>query len=177
VLVATTVVVWVLVVWPSIRLGFRIKRAIFCGGLDLLHPLLNDPGELQWEWFTSAKVYDNPNSLWGELFREMTGRKQRQNIRQDFPEEDVYQAEDALYDALGRRKPGEVPIDMLLGFTPYLWFAFAVLDVIGLVQIVASGFDLPALYDIFPLLVMVLIPLVFPRLVVQAVRNYRLRSH
>jgi hypothetical protein len=48
VLVATAVVVWVLVVWPSICLGFRIKRAIFCGGRDLRHPLLFKREELQW---------------------------------------------------------------------------------------------------------------------------------
>src|SRR6266508_103831 len=113
VLVATAVVVWVLVVWPSIRLGFRIKRAIFCGGPDLRHPLFNEPGELQWEGFASGKVYDDAGKLWVDLFREAAGRKQQQTTRQAFPTSSVYQAEDALYHALGRRKPGEVPVDML----------------------------------------------------------------
>jgi hypothetical protein len=48
VLVASAVVVWIVLVWPSIRLGFRIKRAILYGGRDLRHPLWSTPGELQW---------------------------------------------------------------------------------------------------------------------------------
>jgi hypothetical protein len=176
VLVATAVVVWILVVWPSIRLGFRIKRAIFCGGRDLRHPLLNEPGELQWEGFASGKLYDDPDKLWVDLFREVTGRKQQQTTRQAFPEVNVYQAEDALYQTLGRHKPGEVPVDMLLGLAPYLWFAFSGLVVVGLVQTVASGFDVPASFWFF-LPVAVLIPVLPFQLVLQAVRNYRLRSH
>jgi hypothetical protein len=175
-LVATAVVIWLLVVWPSIRLGFRIKRAIFCGGRDLHHPLLFRPGELQWEGFASGKVYDDAEKLWVDLGRELTGRKQQQTARQAFPTSNVYQAEDALYHALGRRKPGEVPVDMLLGLAPYLWFAFSGLVVVGLVQIVASGFDVPASFW-FILLPAVLIPLLPFQLVLQAVRNYRMRSH
>jgi hypothetical protein len=175
-LVATAVVVWVLVVWPSIRLGFRIKRAIFCGGRDVRHPLWFRPGELQWEGFASGKVYDDAGKLWVDLFREVAGRKQQQTTRQAFPTSSVYQAEDALYHALGRRKPGEVPVDMLLGFAPYLWFAFSGLVVVGLVQTVASGFHVPISFW-FLIPVVVLIPAMPFQLVLQAVRNYRLRSH
>ena len=97
VLVATAVVVWVLLVWPSIRLGFRVKRAIFCGGRDLRHPLWSTPGEVQWEGFASAKVYDDAGRLWVDLWREVAGRKQRQTTRQAFPTSSVYRAEDAVY--------------------------------------------------------------------------------
>jgi hypothetical protein len=175
VLVATAVVVWVLVVWPSIRLGFRIKRAIFCGGQDLRHPFFNEPGELQWKGFATAKVYDDPGKLWVELFRELTGRKQKQDIRQAFPTSNVYQAENALYHALGRRKPGEVPIDILLTFPPYLWFAFSALVIFGLVQTVTSG-NVPTSFWFF-LLPTALLTLAPFQTILQAVRNYRSRSH
>jgi hypothetical protein len=65
---------------------------------------------------------------------------------------------------------------MLLGFAPYLWFAFSGLVVVGLVQTVASGFDVPASFW-FLIPVAVLIPAMPFQLVLQAVRNYRLRSH
>jgi hypothetical protein len=106
----------------------------------------------------------------------VTGRKRRQTTRHPFPTSSVYQAEDAVYHALGRRKPGEVPVDMLLGLAPYLWFAFSGLVVVGLVQTVASGFDVPASFWFF-VPVAVLIPAMPFQLVLQAVRNYRLRSH
>jgi hypothetical protein len=175
-LVATAVVVWVLLVWPSVRLGFRVKRAIFCGGRDLRHPLWSTPGEVQWEGFASAKVYDDAGRLWVDLLREVAGRKRRQTTRHPFPTSSVYQAEDAVYDALGRRKPGEVPVDMLLGLAPYLWFAFSGLVVLGLVRTVAGGFHVPASFWFF-IPVAVLIPAMPFQLVLQAVRNYRLRSH
>jgi hypothetical protein len=121
-------------------------------------------------------VYDDPSKLWVDLFREVAGRKQQQATRQAFPTSSVYQAEDALYHALGRRKPGEVPIDMLLAFAPYLWFAFSGLVVVALVQTVTSGFDVPApVWFVLP--VAVLIPFLPFQLVLQAVRNYRLRPH
>lgn len=175
-LVATAVVVWVLVVWPSIRLGFRLKRAVFCGGRDLHHPLWFSPGELRWLGFATAKVYDDAGKLWVELFREVTGRKQRQAGRHDLPTGSVYEAEDAVYQALGRRKPGEFPVDMLLGFPLYLWFAFAALVVIGLVETVASGFDVPASFWLLVPLAL-LIPMMPFQFVLQALRNYRLRPH
>jgi hypothetical protein len=57
VLGVTAGVLWLLILWPSIRLGFRIKRAIFAGSIDLQHPLGTDPGSLEWEGFPSADVY------------------------------------------------------------------------------------------------------------------------
>ncbi len=176
VLVVTALVVWVVVVWPSVRLGFRIKRAIFCGGRDLRHPLLFEPGELEWEGFASRKVYDDAGKLWADLFREVVGRKQKEPPRQAFPKINIYKAEDGVYHALGRRKPGEVPVDMLLGFAPYLWFVFSGLVVVGLVQTVVSGFDVPTSMWFF-LPVALLIPGMPFQLVLQAVRNYRLRPH
>jgi hypothetical protein len=175
VLVATAVLVWALVVWPSIRLGFRIKRAIFCGGRDLRHPFFNEAGELQWKGFATAKVYDEPDKLWVDLFRELTGRKQQQTPRQAFPTRNVYQAENAVYHALGRRKPGEVPIDMLLGFAPYLWCAFSALVVSLLVQTLTSG-NVPTSFWFF-LPWVALLSLAPVQVVLQAVRNYRFRSH
>jgi Flp pilus assembly protein TadB len=132
---------------------------------------------LQWEGYVTAKVNDDPHKLWRNPFRKRAGRKQQQTMQQQtilqaFPEEDVYEAEDALYTALGRqRKPSEVPIDMLLAFSPYLLTVLAVLDVIGLVQIVAGGFDV-SVDHLFGLLVMVLFPvLVFQIVVLQTVRT------
>lgn len=152
VLVETTVVIWVVVVWPSVRLGFRVKRAIFCGGKDIRHPLFNAPGGLQWKGFAN--------------------RTQQHGASQDFPK-NIYDAENALYRTLGRRKPSEVPIDMLLSLAPYLLFAVSALVVFGAVQTVAGG-DVPASFW-FELPVAVLI-VILPFLVfLQARSNYRLR--
>jgi hypothetical protein len=175
VLLATALVVWVLVVWPSIRLGFRIKRAIFCGGQDDRHPYFNDPGKLQWKGFATTKVYDDDRKLWVDLFRELTGRKQRQAPRQPFPSHNVYQAEDALYHVLGRRKRGEVPIDFLLSFVPYYWCAFSALVALSLVRTIATG-NAPISFWFF-LPFTALLCLAPFQIVLQGVRNYRLRPH
>jgi hypothetical protein len=176
-LVATALVLWLLVVWPSIRLGFRIKRAIFCGGRDLHHPIWYTLDELRWEGFASQKVYDDAGKLWVELFRELTGRKRQPTARRAFPTSNVYQAEDALYRALGgRRKPGEVPVDMLLGLALYLWFALSGLLVVGVVRAALSGFEIRA-SAWFVLFLAVMIPLLSFQLLLQAMRNYRLRPH
>jgi hypothetical protein len=96
VLGATAVAVWVLVVWPSIRLGFRVKRAIFTGGHDLWHPLLDDYRAVTWGGFGTP-----------------------------MPEIGVYAAEDAVYRILARRKPTEFPVDLALGIAPYLACAYS----------------------------------------------------
>jgi hypothetical protein len=168
--------VGVLVVWPSVRLGFRVKRAVFCGGRDLQHPFWYRPGELRWEGFAATKVYDDVGKLWIDLFRELIGRKQQQTPRRAFPTSNTYEAENAVYDALARRKPGEVPVDMLLGFPLYLWFAFAGLVVVWLIQTAAGGFDVPTVFW-FLLLALLLIPVMPFNFLLQAVRNYRQRWH
>ncbi len=99
VLAGTALALWLLVVWPSVRLGFRVKRVIFAGGSDLRHPLVNPDSDVEWEGFPEPKPSKGD------------GRK-------SFPRINVYEAEDRAYRALGRRKPAEVPVDMLLGLTP-----------------------------------------------------------
>lgn len=59
---------------------------------------------------------------------------------------------------------------------PYLWFVFSGLVVVGLIQTVASGFDVPIVFWFF-LPVLLLISVMPFNLWLQAVRNYRQRSH
>jgi hypothetical protein len=154
VFVETTVAIWVVVIWPSIRLGFRIKRATCCGGKDIRHPLGNAPGGLQWKGFAN--------------------RKQQHATWQVFPEKNIYDAENALYHTLGRRKPSEVPIDMLLSLAPYLLFAVSALVVFGAVQTVASG-DVPASFWFELPVAALIVILPFQVVFLQARRNYRSR--
>lgn len=48
VLSVSALLVYLLFVWPSVRLGFRVKRAIFSGGIDQAHPFLYRPGKAVW---------------------------------------------------------------------------------------------------------------------------------
>lgn len=84
-LAATALLVWIVVVWPSIRLGFRVKRAIFAGGSGY-----SDEGK-------AVDVRSRP-----------------------FPTANLYEHENRVYRALRRRKPAEVPLDLLLAFLPYV---------------------------------------------------------
>ena len=217
---ATGLTLWLLVVWPSVRLGFRTKRAILTGGRDFRHPLRNQPGELRWRWCTVSRVYDRPppadisillverlfgvglivwrffrvrrrtptavdRTVWDgatairpkrqRLLRTMRQRLLRTR-RQSFPRTNVYDLEDQVFELLGRRKPKEVPLDMLLGFTPYLCFAFAAVVVAALVDVAASGFDVdPRFWVVLPmLLLLVLVPF---QAALQWIWNYRLRPH
>ena len=99
-------VLWILVVWPSIRLGFRVKRAIFAGGADLRNPWLNVPGIDRWEGFRGRRFYDDAEAA----------------TVQPFPDVNVYAAENDVFRALARRKPAEVPVDLFFALTPYLWY-------------------------------------------------------
>jgi hypothetical protein len=182
VLGATGLTLWLLVVWPSVRLGFRTKRAILTGGRDLRHPLLFEPGKLRWRGFPASKVYDDVRhgsadilsvKFWAELLRVVTGRRTK---RQPFPRINVYELEDHVFELLGRRKPKEVPLDMLFGFTPYLWFAFSALDVIALVDVAASGFEVDPRFWLF-LPVLLLLPVLPFQVVLQMIWNYRQRPH
>jgi hypothetical protein len=142
----TALAVWVLVVWPAMKLGFRVKRAIFAGGADLAHPFWDKPGEAQWSTLTESAP-------------------------------SVYAAEDAAFRALGRRKPAELPLDLLLSFVPYVSFAVLGLFVVGLVDAVRSGFEgytWDSLYGVWVVPLIVALPFAFVR---NAVRNGRARPH
>ena len=141
-LAGTAIVVWIVVVWPSVRLGFRVKRAIFAGGRDMARPLLFEPASLRWEGFAAGKVYEDTGKLWVDLLHEVRGTKT--TPRTAFPANDVYEAENAVFRALGRRKPAEVPVDMLLGLGLYLTFAACGLVTFAVASAFASGETPPA---------------------------------
>jgi hypothetical protein len=159
VLVATALALWLLVVWPSIRLGFRVKRVIFSGGSDIGHPLVNPDSDVEWEGFPALKP--------------RTGEGPR-----SFPRINVYGAEDDAYLALRRRKPAEVPIDMLLGLTPYVLTAYSVFFFYGLIDTIAEGELREAVSDAwFGLLLaaaFALVPLALPW---YAKKSYDKRGH
>lgn len=48
VLAISALLVYLFFVWPSVRLGFRVKRAIFSGGVDQARPFLHKPGKVVW---------------------------------------------------------------------------------------------------------------------------------
>jgi hypothetical protein len=163
-LVATALVLWILVVWPSIRLGFRVKRAIFAGGVDLRHPFLHEAGKVHWEGFRAPGFCDDPARS-GET-------------RPDFPTNNVYAGENDVFRALERhRKPAEVPLDLLFGLAPYLWYVGSVLFFSGLIAAVVwgwsqsvSGWIILAVVSLVAFAGMVLIP-------IQGARNYGTRRH
>lgn len=158
VLASTAIVVWLLVVWPSIRLGFRVKRVIFAGGSDIRRPVTNPTSKVRWEGFPESRPGKGPKP---------------------FPKINAYQREDDVYRALGaRRKPAEVPIDMLLGLTPYLWIAYSAFFFWGLIDTIVDGDLGEALSDSgFGLLIaalLALVPLFFPW---NARKSYHDRPH
>jgi hypothetical protein len=121
VLLATALVLWIVVVWPSVRFGFRVKRVIFAGGLEF-HGLRSKIPEIRsWHGFA---VYNEDGGIADEP--------------KAFPTENVYVAEDRVYGALERRKPAEVPLDLLLSFTPYIWTAYSVFFFWGLVNAITT---------------------------------------
>lgn len=136
--------VWVLVVWPAVKLGFRVKRAIFAGGRDKAHLFLDSDDEVEWPRFEAASAYD---------------------------------AESGAFDALERRKPSELPLDMLLSFVPYVAFALMGLMIVGLAQAARDGFE-GFTWDMIGgswlVLVILLLPIAFVR---NARQNYANRPH
>jgi len=163
-LAGTALALWILVVWPSIRLGFRVKRAIFAGGRDLQHPFFNRSDWLEWRGFPAPAFYDD--------------RTKGRNRSRTFPKTNVYRAENAVYRALGRRKPAEVPLDLLLAFAPYLWVAYSVFFVYGLVDAIVSGelWETPS-DSAFGLLFAAVFALAVVAFPLQGTKNYRLRPH
>ena len=153
---------WILVVWPSIRLGFRVKRVIFTGGIDYADPFSTRPKTTAWTGFKRQAFYeDEKNATRGgrseedandeDDIRERLLRRLVRGLVQSlrdwraakpakpFPSIEVYAAENRVYEALGRRKPVEVPLDMLFGFLPYFMFALSTFLIWGAINAGANG--------------------------------------
>lgn len=161
VLAVTALAIWIVLVWPSIRLGFRIKRAILSGGDDLRHPILKDPYELRWKGFVTKKGYEEAAAPVRLIA---------------FPDRNVYGLENEVFRALDRRKPPEVPIDMLLALGPYLGSAVS-LGAAVLIPVAAVSAGLTDAIHWAMLLSVPFLALVPVQIVWQARRNYRRRKH
>jgi hypothetical protein len=179
VLVGVALALWLVVVWPSVRLGFRVKRAILAGGRDVRHPLRKERDELSWYGFAEPHGGDDidpdilTSGFWRELFRRAAGRTPQR--RRAFPTTNAYELEDRVFALLGRRKRVEAPLDMLLGLAPYLTFAIAALATFALVDLVVSGFAAGSRWVLLPVLLLIaLLPL---QVVAQMVQNHRKRWH
>jgi hypothetical protein len=190
VLLVTALSIWVLIVWPSVRMGFRVKRAIFSGGVDLHHPFWNVPGVVRWSPpRTGRKLFEKEPLVfrggewryeedsvlpWGRTRRDATSPRV-------FPRNNVYQLEADLFESLGRGRPSEAPIDMLLGFPLYLGVAFLTLSWIA-VAAAATDYKLwvgdlsGTLGAILLVLLALFVTLVTGRAFLQALRNHRARS-
>jgi hypothetical protein len=123
VLLATALLLWIVVVWPSVRFGFRVKRVIFGGGVEAGRVRNGRIDTRLWYGFTVPR-YNEDGSIADEP--------------KAFPTENVYLAENRVYDALERRKPAEVPLDLLLSFTPYIWTAYSIFFFWGLVNAITT---------------------------------------
>ncbi len=127
VLLATALLLWIVVVWPSVRFGFRVKRVIFGGGVEARAARSGSIEIRWWDGFTVPRTvprYNEDGSI-------ADGPKA-------FPTENVYLAENRVYDVLERRKPAEVPLDLLLSFTPYIWTAYSIFYFWGLVNAITT---------------------------------------
>jgi hypothetical protein len=133
VLLATALVVWTVVVWPSLRLGFRVKRAILAGGRDLRRPFFNSRGP-----FFNSGDYVTWHGFAAPRYADGAQERAANPARTPFPSTNVYRSENDLYRALGRRKPTEAPLDLLLSFTPYAWTTYSVFFFYGLVNAIAT---------------------------------------
>jgi hypothetical protein len=162
-LAAIALVLWIFVVWPSIRLGFRVKRAIFAGGSDLRHLYWDKPDEIRWRGFRRPRFYDD--------------RERRGDREQPFPPINVYGRENDVFRALGRRKPAEVPLDLLFALTPYLRLVGAALFLYAVIDKVVRDPSLPASSWVvlgFLSFVAVAVIVLSPQ---QGTKNYRRRRH
>jgi hypothetical protein len=187
----TGFLVWLLFVWPSIRLGFRVKRAIFAGGKDLRHPLWNNPGVLQWQHRRSALLYEDaelvkwpdqlsyvPDRPWKGLFTALNPRSRWRTLHAEegwtaFPAENVYQLEEDLLGLLDKGGLREIPVDMLFSAPPYVLLSVVVFFYVEVADLVGSG-QWGNLWVAIP--VTLLLSAVFFRVILQAIRNHRARS-
>jgi len=176
VLAGTALALWILVVWPSIRLGFRVKRVICRGGKDLHHPFWNEAGEVAWKGFPAPAFVDDydPDD-------PPHARKERRKARKaprEFPAINVYEAENSVFRALGRRKPAEVPLDLLFAFVPYIWAAFTIFLVYALIDVVIErGLWETITGSWLALGFVAILAAVTVGISIQAFHNYRDRPH
>jgi hypothetical protein len=184
--------VWLLFVWPSIRLGFRVKRAIFTGGEDLRHPLLNAPGEATWQHRATQRPLHQeqrlvkwpdgimyfPDRPWQAVLAKVDPRNWRRSLRAPeewapFPTENVYRLEKELFALLRDAKPGELPVDMLFSAPPYVLLSLVVFFWVGMVDATRQG-EYGSFVWAIPLTLFV--TGLFLRVIVQAIRNHWARS-
>lgn len=166
---------WILVIWPSIKMGFRIKRVILAGGGDFFHPFFHRVDWRTWDGFSAPSFYDDDRK---GATQEKNSAAERASRLMPFPTAKVYAAENAVFRALGRRKPGELPLDLLLGLGPYLWFAYSVFWFWGLVDVVLEGELGETMADSgLGVVIGGVIALVFIALPIQGRRSYRDRPH
>jgi hypothetical protein len=155
VLGVTTVALWLLVVWPSVRLGFRVKRAILAGGRDLRHPIRHRPEWLEWCGYPASKGHP----------------------ALPFPTTNVYELEKRVFALVGR-KPTEVPLDMIFALGPYLLLAVCVLILVAAFDLAASGFPGVSVSGaVFLALLVVAAVVLPPALGVQMRNNFHRRRH
>ncbi|MGH2781972.1 MAG: hypothetical protein ACRDLA_11320 [Thermoleophilaceae bacterium] len=145
VMLGSSVFAYGLFVWPSLKLGFRVKRAIFSGGVDLAYPFSAKPGTATWTGPPLAST-----STTGDIVEDFAGWRARRRARPAaeeavdqpplaFPHVNVYRDENALFGHLGRRKHKEAPIDLVLSLRPYLTTLAVALIVVSYVGFVVDG--------------------------------------
>lgn len=150
----TALVTYGLAVWPSLRLGFRVKRAIFAGGVDLAQPFAAQPGTATWVGFRSRSPQPTGDIVvdFARWYRRRRGRAAEParvggsddggadgDLRLAFPRVHVYRHEDDVFGHIGRRKRGEMPVDLLFSLRPYLTTVTVVMLVVGFASFLAGG--------------------------------------
>lgn len=191
VLSITGFLAWLLFVWPSIRLGFRVKRAIFCGGRDLRHPLWYTPGELEWQDRTRTRLFEDvelvrwpdqvsyvPDRPWKALLTASNPVRWMAALREPtgwlaFPTEDIYDVEGEVFGLLHESRPREFPVDLLLSPPFYLLLLLNVLFWGAAIDSVRSG-DWSELGSAAPFGLIFTVMLL--AVILQAIRNHRARS-
>jgi hypothetical protein len=182
---------YAVLVWPSIRLGFRVKRALFTGGFDLQHPFLHDPGLVQWTGIPpTVHMYDEARLLrwpdekvryWGEGVRAefMKARARRKEAREagalrvEFPDQNIYELEDRVFELLPGRKASEQPIDLLLSPVLYvLSFVTVVLWVGAFHAAVLRDWE----FNWSGLVLTGLLTVLLAKVIEQGIRNHRIRT-
>ncbi len=132
--------VWVLVAWPSMKLGFEPKRGILGGGDDKSHKWSHRTGEVAWLGFPRMK-YQASEPPWAAFLARMKQWSMEPDPGQEidrFPCTNVYALEDAVFESLGQTKRRELPLDMLLGFWPYSFLVIVVMLCVGMISAIGT---------------------------------------